>query len=79
MRHRRYKMTMIESAGKMIKIDDDGFLVEFTDWSEDVAKKLATRAGITTLTDEQMEIIRFLRNYFAKFKSFPIRPVKNFV
>lgn len=65
-------MTMIESAGKMIKIDDDGFLVEFADWSDDVAKKLASREGITTLTAEQMEIIKFLRGYFTKFKAFPI-------
>jgi TusE/DsrC/DsvC family sulfur relay protein len=65
-------MTMIESAGKMIKIDDDGFLVEFTDWSDDVARKLAAREGIRPLTDEQMEIIKFLRDYFIKFKSFPI-------
>ena len=65
-------MTMIESAGKMLKIDDDGFLVEFTDWSDDVARKLAAREGITPLTDEQMEIIKFLRDYFIKFKSFPI-------
>jgi tRNA 2-thiouridine synthesizing protein E len=65
-------MAWIESAGKTIKIDDDGFLIEFSDWSEDVAKKLAAREGIATLTDEQIETIKFLRKYFEKFKSFPI-------
>lgn len=65
-------MTWMETAGKMIKIDADGFLVEFSDWTDDVAKKLAVQEGVPALTDEQMEIIKFLRKYYSKFKAFPI-------
>ena len=65
-------MTKIESSGKTIKVDDDGFLVNLTDWSEDVSKKLASQEGLKNISDEQMEIIKFLRNYYARFKAFPI-------
>jgi len=54
-------MEWIKSVGKKIKVDDEGFLGEITDWDEQVAKKLASREGI-----------KFLRAYHAKFNAFPI-------
>lgn len=65
-------MTEIQCAGKTIQLDKEGFLVNSADWSKIVAKSLAEQAGIKNLSDEQMEIITFLRDYFTKFKSFPI-------
>lgn len=65
-------MTTIKYAGKTITIDDDGFLVDLDEWDESCARILAVHEGIKTLTDEQMEIIKFMRNYYKKFKAFPI-------
>lgn len=65
-------MTGIECLGKKVPIDGEGFLEDITDWNEDVAKCLAAREGIEELTVEQMEIVKFLRDFFKKFKSFPI-------
>ena len=65
-------MSVIECDGKKIEIDDDGFLSNLEDWDESVAQVLATREGVDTLSHEQMEIISFMRNYYLKFKVFPI-------
>jgi tRNA 2-thiouridine synthesizing protein E len=65
-------MSVIECAGKTIEIGDDGFLAHLEDWDENVAQVLATREGVDTLSDEQMEIISFMRKYYLKYKVFPI-------
>ena len=65
-------MTEIKCAGKTIQLDKEGFLVNVSDWNKVVAEKLAEQAGIKKLSDEQMEIITFLRDYFTKFNAFPI-------
>lgn len=65
-------MSSIECADKTIEIDDDGFMCRAEDWDEDVAQVLASREGIDTLSHEQIEIISFMRNYYLKFKAFPI-------
>ena len=65
-------MSAIECAGKMIEIDDDGFLSNLEDWNENVAQVLASRESVDTLSHEQMEIISFMRGYYLKNKVFPI-------
>lgn len=55
-----------------IKVDEDGFLVHADSWNEEVARCLAEREGITELNEDRMAIIRFLREYYRKFTSFPI-------
>ena len=65
-------MTTIECSGKKIQLDADGFLADCEDWSEEVAKKIASLEGVGTLSDEKMEIVRFMRSYYAKFNAFPI-------
>lgn len=41
----------------------NGYLVELADWDENHAKNLAAEEGIT-LTDEHMDILRYLRKYY---------------
>lgn len=65
-------MATMESDGKIIQLNEDGFLSNLEDWSENVAQLLAAREGIETLSDEQLEIITFMRSYYLKFKVFPI-------
>ena len=65
-------MPIIECGGKQIEVDNKGFLVNTDDWTEGVAQVLSQREGLTALTEEQMEIIKFLRNYYKTFASFPI-------
>ena len=65
-------MATIECGGKQIAIDDKGFLANQDDWNEDVARAMAKQEGLEPLTDEQFAIIKFLRDYYKTFASFPI-------
>ena len=50
-------------AGHQIRVDDEGFLAEPGEWTEELAPVLAEQIGIT-LTEAHWEAIRFLRNDF---------------
>ena len=65
-------MSYLESHGKQIELDDEGFMVNMDEWDEEVAKSLAEQQEGTELTEEKMEILRFMRSYYQKFHAFPI-------
>ncbi|HGY54735.1 MAG TPA: TusE/DsrC/DsvC family sulfur relay protein [Caldithrix abyssi] len=65
-------------AGKTVQVDDEGFLVNPDDWTEDMAPELAKEIGIDELTDKHWEVIRFMRKDFAEKGQIPsIRRMKN--
>lgn len=65
-------------AGKTVQVDDEGFLVNPDDWTEDMAPELAKEIGIEELTDKHWEVIRFMRKDFAEKGQIPsIRRIKN--
>jgi tRNA 2-thiouridine synthesizing protein E len=47
--------------GHQVRVDDEGFLADPGEWSEELAPVLAAQIGIT-LTDEHWNAIRFLRD-----------------
>ena len=55
-------MTTIE--GRSVAVDGEGFLTEYAEWDEDLARSLANGIGIQ-LTDAHWPVIRFLRQDFA--------------
>ncbi|MDF1577863.1 MAG: TusE/DsrC/DsvC family sulfur relay protein [Desulfobulbales bacterium] len=55
-----------------MNLDDEGYLTDSKEWSPEVAQKLAVREGLAPLSDEQISIIRFMREYYTKFNAFPI-------
>ncbi len=68
-------MPVIEYSGLKIEVDEEGYLVRFEDWNEKIACALADQEGISTqcpLTEERMNILRYLRDYYKKFNAFPI-------
>ena len=46
--------------GREVHVDDEGFLTEYDEWDEDLAKVLAQNIGID-LTDAHWKVIHFLR------------------
>lgn len=46
--------------GTEVHVDDEGFLTEYDEWNDDLAKVLAGQIGIE-LTDAHWKAIRFLR------------------
>jgi len=68
-------MPTIEYEGMQIEVDDEGYLADFQKWNEKIACALADREGVSQecpLTQERMEILSFMREYYKKFNAFPI-------
>jgi TusE/DsrC/DsvC family sulfur relay protein len=56
-------MPVIEIAGRPITVNDEGFLTEYDEWNEEIAKILAEQIGLE-LTDAHWKVITFLRDDF---------------
>jgi TusE/DsrC/DsvC family sulfur relay protein len=68
-------MPVIEHEGKKIQVNEEGYLDNFDDWDETVACALAEREGASKtcpMNEKQMEILKFIREYYKKFNSVPI-------
>jgi TusE/DsrC/DsvC family sulfur relay protein len=68
-------MPTYEYKSKKIQLDEEGYLENFEDWDETVACALAEREGVDKkcpLNKEQIEILRFIREYYKKFDSVPV-------
>jgi len=57
---------------KKIEVDAEGYLVRFADWDEEVARALAAREGIAELTDDRLQMLKFIRDYYKTYDFFPI-------
>jgi len=55
----------LEVAGKALRFDEEGFLVDPADWSEQIAEALAREERIA-LSDEHWAVIRFMRDYYGQ-------------
>ncbi len=52
------------------EIDEEGFLLKITDWSEEIALAMAAEDDIE-LSSEHWEVINFLREYFIEYEFAP--------
>ena len=59
-------MATREIAGKTVEFDEEGFMVNPNDWSEDIAAELAKEIGIDELTDGHWKVIEFSRSDFVE-------------
>ncbi len=55
-----------------ISVDENGFLVHSDEWNEAVAQALGEREGMGRLSEDQLDILRFMREYYHKHHFFPI-------
>ena len=67
-----FAMIVCASNGQEVQLDQAGFLVDQNEWNEDVAAALAAKEGIDALSEEQMDLVRFARDYFLKHRAFPM-------
>jgi len=59
-------MATVEHKGQTFEIDEDGFLQNFDDWSEEWVDYVKEFEGIKELTDEHWKVINFLQDYYKK-------------
>lgn len=60
----------INVGGKIIETDEEGYLLNLSDWSEDVARAMA-KSEECELTPAHWEVINFLRHYYNEFQIAP--------
>ncbi len=65
-------MSILEYGNQKIKLDEEGYLEDFQEWNEKTACGIAEKEGIEELTNEKIEVIKFMRDYYEKFESFPV-------
>ncbi len=63
-------MSTIDVAGKAIETDEEGYLVNLSDWTEDVANEIAKTESID-MSDSHWEVVNFLREYYEEFQIAP--------
>lgn len=59
-------MAVRDIKGKQIEFDEEGFMVDSTQWNEEIAAVLAAEIGVDPLTDRHWQIIQFCRKDFAE-------------
>ena len=65
-------------AGKEVEVNDEGFLANPDDWTEDMAPEIAKEEGIEELNDTHWKVINFMRADFKEKGQIPtIRRIKN--
>ena len=65
-------MAMFTHGDVTIGVDEDGFMLEPTQWNEMVAGALGTSEGVNALTEEHWKVVNYLRNYYLQFGVAPM-------
>jgi len=60
----------IEVNGQSIATDQQGYLLEYTQWTEALAQVMADKDGFE-LTAEHWEVINFVRNFYLTYNTSP--------
>ena len=60
----------LEVGGKTLATDEEGYLENLDDWSQEVAETMATAEDVT-LSPEHWEILNFLREYYHEYQIAP--------
>jgi TusE/DsrC/DsvC family sulfur relay protein len=66
------EIRVLTSCGTSVRVDDEGYLLNFHDWNETAAAALAEKEGITSLSKEHMAILKFIRDHYEQYNYFPI-------
>ena len=61
-------------AGQSVELNDEGYMVDASQWSKEIAAEMAKEQGIE-LTDKHYEVLEFLRNASEKGETLTIRRV----
>jgi tRNA 2-thiouridine synthesizing protein E len=69
-------MAVATIAGKEVHVNEEGFLTEYDEWSEEIAAELAKNIDVE-MTDEHWALIKWLReDYKAKGETATTRRVQ---
>ena len=60
----------LEIDGKSYDTDQEGYLVNLSDWTDQLANEMAKADG-AVLEDKHWEVIKFLRDYYEEYQIAP--------
>ena len=63
-------MATIDVNGKSFEVDEEGYLVNLSEWEKGVADVMSKEDDLE-LTDEHWDIIGFLRDYYEEYQIAP--------
>jgi len=63
-------MPELDVNGKTFETDEEGYLVNLGDWSEEVANFIAKQEGLE-MTENHWEVVNFLRKYYEEYQIAP--------
>ncbi len=58
--------------GRVLEIDEDGFIQDPTQWDETVAVALAKTEGVEEMTEDHWKLVRYLNDYYHKYGVAPM-------
>ncbi len=61
-------------AGHNVKVNDEGYLTDFSEWTREIGTDIANQANIP-LTPRHWEVIDYLQNEFRKDSPLSIRKI----
>lgn len=61
-------------AGQPVEVNDEGYLVDASQWNKEIAAEMAKEEDID-LSDKHFEVLEFLRNSHEKGETLTIRRV----
>ncbi len=59
-------MAKIEYKGKSFDVDEDGFILDYSQWNEEWVQYVKEQEGIDELTDEHKLVVKVLQDYYEK-------------
>ena len=61
-------------AGVTVDVTDEGYLTDYTQWTQDIAKEIAKEEGIE-LSEDHFKVLEFIREQHEKGAALTIRKV----
>ena len=63
-------MGTIDVSGKTYEVDEEGYLVDLSQWNEELAGEIA-KAEKIEMTQNHWEVVNFLREYYNEYQIAP--------
>jgi TusE/DsrC/DsvC family sulfur relay protein len=64
-------MATIEIAGRALRRDPEGFLVDAGEWTSEIAVEIAHENGIAELTPRHWQVVEFMRERYLETGTAP--------
>ncbi len=65
-------MPHIVVGDREVELDEEGFIIDPEDWSEEFAGLLAADEGLSELNEDHWKVIYYLRDYYQRYQIAPM-------